>query len=106
TGEEAQRQEKARDDGQRLRRLVEPVRDGREIYVHGARQQVAQRVRGLVLPHDVVVDVAVVQRHVLLLQVDAVRDECLEDVSLRTKKPAELRDRGLQVLDALERILV
>src|SRR6267143_1297321 len=105
TGEKAQRQEQAGDHGQRLRGLVEPVRDRREINVHRARQQVAQRVRRFVLTHDVVVDVAVVQRHVRLLQVDAVRDQGLEDVALRAKESAQFRDAVFQVIDALERLL-
>ena len=52
-----------------------------------------------------VVDVAVVERHVLLLQVDAVRDQSLEDVALRAQEPAQLGDRVLQVVDACELLL-
>ena len=86
-------------------RPVRLPRSARRKQLLAAAQQVAQGVSGLVLPHDVVVDVAVIEGHVLLLQVDAVRDEGLEDVALRAEKPAQLRDRVLQMVDALERIL-
>src|SRR4029077_3666956 len=89
-GQEAQRQKHARDHGQRLGRLVQPVRNRRQVHVHRARQQVPERVHGFVLAHDVVVHVAVVEGHVLLLQVDAVGDERLENIALGAEQPAEL----------------
>ena len=51
-----------------------------------------------------VVHVAVVERHVLLLQVDAVGDQALEHLALRAEELAEVGHRVLHVVDAVERV--
>ena len=51
-----------------------------------------------------VVDVAVVERHVLLLQVNAVRDQPLEKIALGAEEAPQLGHRVLQVVDAVERV--
>ena len=57
-GQEGQRHEHRRDDRELLHHAVEPVRDGREVDVHRAGEQVAVGVDQIADPDQVVVDVA------------------------------------------------
>src|ERR1700694_744761 len=97
-GQECQGEEEARDDGQRLHGVVQPIRNSRQIDVHRAGEEVTQRVDGFVLADQVVVNVAPVKGQLLAVDVNRVGDEALEKVALRADELTELDNLVLELV--------
>src|SRR5919201_64608 len=99
-----QRQEDRRDNRQLLHHRVEPIRDGREVDVHRARQQVAVAVDQVADPDQVVVDVAEIAL-VALRQPGQLRDAAhqpCERVALRADRLAHAHQHALHPEDLLQ----
>jgi hypothetical protein len=103
-GQPAQRQEDGGDDRQLLQDDVEPVRDGGQVDVHRAREQVAVRVDQIADPDQVVVDVAevplVLGRHARQRR-DAA-DQARKHVAFGCHSFAQADEQTLHLEDLLE----